>query len=176
MTELLCIKCDHEIFENIDKLNKYLSTFKKENDNAINKKIVINNINLCDVINILNYHIEVHNKKFNIYFVKCSFDISFDDGIYEIETTFVHNNEFYKLNMQLLFFIDMMKSEGKIFNKINQMIINIHSDKCNMTDEYSQYMPYSSIERMINKISGKYPSILKNNILIRNKSHIIFNI
>ena len=78
--------------------------------------------------------------------------------------------------MQLLFFIDMMKSEGKIFNKINQMIINIHSDKCNMTDENSRYMRYSSIERTINKTSGKYPCILKNNILIRNKSHIIFNI
>ena len=153
MTELLYIKCDHDIFENTDKLNNYLYTLKKkENDIAIYKKTVINNIDLCDVIRILNDYIEVHNKKFDIYFVKCLFDISFDDGIYELETTFVHNKEIYKLNMQLLFFIDMMKSEGKIFNKINQMIINIHSDKCNMTD------------------------ILKNNILIRNKLHIIFNI
>ena len=176
MTELLCIKCDHEIFENIDKLNKYLATFKKENDNAIYKKIVINNIDLCDVIKILNDYIEVHNKKLNIYFVKCLFNISFDDDIHELETTFVHNMEIYKLNMQLLFFIDMMKAEEKIFNKITQMTINIHSDKCNMTDEYSKYMRFNPIERKINIISSKYPSLLKNNILIRNKSHIIFNI
>ena len=176
MTDLLCIKCDHERFENIDKLNKYLATFKKENDNAIYKTIVINNIDLCDVIKILNDYIEVHNKKFNIYFVKCLFDISFDDDIHELETTFVHKKEIYKLNIQVLFFIDMMKSKGKIFNNITQMTINIHSDKCNMTDEYSQYMRFSSIERRINTISSKYPSILKNNILIRNKSHIIFNI
>ena len=70
----------------------------------------------------------------------------------------------------------MMKSEGKIFNKINQMIINIHSDKCNMTDNYSKYMRFNSIERRINMLFGRYPNILKNNILIRNKSHIIFNI
>ena len=83
MTELLCIKCDHDIFENIDKPNNYLYTLKKENDSAIYKKIVINNIGLCDVIRILNDYIEVHNKKFDIYFIKCSFDISFDDDIYE---------------------------------------------------------------------------------------------
>ena len=88
------------------------------------KKIVINNIDLCDVIRILNDYIEVHNKKFDIYFVKGLFDISFDDGIYELETTFVHNKEIYKLNMQLLFFIDMMKSERKIFNQ-KQITYNI---------------------------------------------------
>ena len=177
MTQLLCLKCDHDICENVDKLNNYLYTLKKENDNAIYKKIVINNIDLCNVIKILNDYIEIHNKKFNIYFVKCSFNISFDDDdIYELETTFVHNEEIYKLNLQLLFFINLMKSKGKIFNNITQMIINIHSDKCNMTDDYSQYMRFSSIERRINTISGKYPNILKNNNLIRNKSHIIFNI
>ena len=70
----------------------------------------------------------------------------------------------------------MMKTEGNFFNRITQMTINIHSDKCNMTDDYSQYMRFSSIEKLINMISGKYPNILKNNILIKNKSHIIFNI
>ena len=56
------------------------------------------------------------------------------------------------------------------------MTIIIYGDKCYMTDKYSKYMRFSSIERRINQISGKYPCILKNNILIRNKSHIIFNI
>ena len=132
------------------------------------KKTVINNIDLCNLIKILNDYIEIHNKKFNIYFVKSSFNISFNDGIYELETTFVNNKEIYKLNMQILFFIDMMKAEEKIFNNVTQMTINIYSDKCNMR--------FNSIERRINMISGKYPNILKNNILIRNKSHIIFNI
>ena len=70
----------------------------------------------------------------------------------------------------------MMKTKGKFFNKINQMTIFIYGDKCHMTDEYSKYMRFSSIERRINQISGKYPNILKNNFLIKNKSHIIFNI
>ena len=133
-------------------------------------------IDLCNVDKILNDYIEIHNNKY-IYFVKCSFDISFDDNdIHELETTFIHNKEIYKLNIQLLFFINTMKSEGKNFNNITRMTIIIYGDKCYMTDKYSKYKRFSSIQRRINQISGKYPCILKNNILIRNKSHIIFNI
>ena len=177
MTDLLCIKCNNEIFKNSDNLCHYLDNIQNEIYNNIYKKIVNHKIDLCNVDKILNDYIEIHNNKYNIYFVKCSFDISFDDNdINELETTFIHNKEIYKLNIQLLFFIDMMKTEGKNFNKINQMTIFIYGDKCHMTDEYSRYMRYSSIERTINKISGKYPSILKNNFLIKNKSHIIFNI
>ena len=69
-----------------------------------------------------------------------------------------------------------MKTKNKIFNKINQITINILRHNCNMTDEYSNYMRYSCIERRINQLSGKYPNILKNNFLIKNKSHIIFYI
>ena len=59
------------------------------------------------------------------------------------------------------------------------MIIYIHSDICNMTNEYSRYMRLNPIERQINIIFGKNPQLLNqisNNILISNKSHIIFNI
>ena len=177
MTDLLCLKCNNEIFKNSDNLCHYLDNIQKEIYNNIYKKTVNNKIDLCNVDKILNYYIEIHNNKYNIYFVKCSFDISFDDNdIHELETTSIHNKEIYKLNIQLLFFIDTMKSEGKNFNNITRMTIIIYGDKCYMTDKYSKYMRFSSIERRINQISGKYPNILKNNILIRNKSHIIFNI
>ena len=80
--------------------------------------------------------------------------------------------------MQFKYFIDFMKSEGKNFNKINQMTIYILGDNCNMTDEYSRYMRFSSIERKINQLSSKYQLLnqVSNNILIKNKSHIVFNI
>ena len=71
----------------------------------------------------------------------------------------------------------MLKEENKmIFKKINQMTIFLFCDICNMTDLYSKYMRNNSIERKINQISNRYPIILKNNILIKNKSHILFNI
>ena len=179
MTELFCLKCNHEIFEDNDKLYNYLATFHNENDNNnIYKKILIDNIDLDKIDKVLNNYIENYNKKFDIYFVKCLFNISFDNDIYELDTIFVYNKESYKIIIQLIFFINIMKSQGKIFNNINQMTININSDICNMTNEYSRYMRLNPIERQINVIFGKNPQLLNqisNNILIRNKSHIIFN-
>ena len=160
-----------------EKLYNYIVTFK--NDKNINKTIVIENIDLDNIEEILNDHIEIHNKKFNIYFVKCLFNIRFDDDIYELDTVYIHNKEIYKILLQLLFFIDMMKSDGKIFINIDKMTININSDLCNMSDIYSRYMRLNPIERRINIIFGKNPQSLNqisNNILIKNKSHIIFNI
>ena len=107
------------------------------------------------------------------------FIISFDNDKYELDTIFVYNKEFYKIIIQLLFFIDMIKSEGKVFSKIDQMTIYINSDICNITHEYSRYMRLNPIERQINIIFGKNSQLLNqisNNILIKNKSHIIFNI
>ena len=71
-----------------------------------------------------------------------------------------------------------MKLKGKIFNKINQITIYILEDKCNITDDYSKYMRFSSIERKINQLPDKNQLLnqVSNIILIKNKSHIIFNI
>ena len=160
-----------------EKLYNYIVTFK--NDKNINKTIVIKNIDLDNIEEILNDHIEIHNKKFNIYFVRCIFNIRFDDVIYELDTVYIHNKEIYKILIQLLFFIDMMKSDGKIFINIDKMTIDINSDLCNMTDIYSRYMRLNPIERRINIIFSKNPQSLNeisNDILIKNKSHIIFNI
>ena len=179
MTDLLCENCNREIYENSDSLNDYLDNIQKEIDNNIFKKIISNNNDLCDVNKILNDYIIIHDKKFIVYYIRCIFNISFDDDNdnHDLYTTYEHKNEIYKIDNQLQYFIDVMKlSRDKIFNKINQITIIIVNDKCFMTDEYSRYMRKSSIERRINQISSRYPNILKNNILIRHKSQLIFNI
>ena len=177
MTDLLCTKCNNDILKNIDSENiyNYLDIIKKEIDKDVIQKIIFD-VNLCDVEEILNDYIKICDNKYNFYFVNCTFDILFDDDNHILYTTYEHNTEIYKLIIQLQFFIDIMKTKNKIFNKINQITINILRHNCNMTDEYSNYMRYSCIERRINQLSGKYPNILKNNFLIKNKSHIIFNI
>ena len=38
MTELLCLKCNQDIFEDKNKLDNYLSIFQRENDKNIYKK------------------------------------------------------------------------------------------------------------------------------------------
>ena len=179
MTELLCLKCNQDIFEDKNKLYNYLSNFQRENDKNIYKKIIIDNIDLDNIDKVLNNYIDNHIKKFDIYFVKCLFNISFGNVIYELDTVFVYNTESYKIIIQLLFFIDMMKAEGRNFNNISQMTIIINSDICNMTSDYSRYMRLNPIERQINIIFSKNPRFLNqisNNILIKNKSHLIYNI
>ena len=186
MSSFLCDNCDDDILEmikNDDNIYNYLNIIQKRINNNVLKKIVTDNIYSCDDVNkILNNYIEIHNKKYNIFFVKCEFSILFDndDNTYLLETTYEHYLEVYKIDIQLKFFIDMLKEENKnIFKKINQMTIIIINDICNMTNYYAKYMRFNSIERRINQISGKNPDLLNNisnNILIKNKSHIIFNI
>ena len=165
MSELFCPKCD------------CIVTLKS--DNKIYKKITVDNIDLINIEKIINDYLKFYNKKFDKYFVKCIFNIKFDDDIYELDTTYVHYKEIYKIVIQLLFFIDVIKTEGKNFCNIDRMTININGDICNMTKEYSDYMRLNPIESRINIIFGKDPLSLNkisNNILIRNKSHILFNI
>ena len=70
--DLLCKICDREIIENE-------SEYKKD-DKSIYKKYVINNNNLDEFDKILSYYISHHNKKFDIYFFKCDFQIEFDNN------------------------------------------------------------------------------------------------
>ena len=178
----LCDNCDDDILKMIknDNIYYYIDIIQQRINNNILKKIVNDNIYSYDDVNkILNEYIEIHNKKYNIFFIKSEFNILFDDDIYNIESSFEHFSEIYKIDIQLKFFIDMIKEEDKkIFKKINQMTIIIINDKCNMTDYYSNYMRFSSIERCINKLTNKNKLLNQssNNILIKNKSHIIFNI
>ena len=146
----------------------------------INKHIIINNVDIDNIDIILDDIIEIHNKKFDIYYVKCSFKIKFNiNDIYELDTIYINNKEIYKIFIQLLFFIDMMIGDEKDFVNIDQMIVYINSDLCNMSDVYSRYMRLNPIEKQINIIFSRNPDLLKqisNNILIKNKNHILFNI
>ena len=60
------------------------------------------------------------------------------------------------------------------------MIINIVSDRCNMTKEYYSFPPLHPLETKINIVLAKNPQLLvenKKNILIIKKLiyHLIFN-
>ena len=187
MTDILCELSHSDIFDLIKKeknILNYFNIIRERINNNLFKKIVTdkNLLKSCDdVYKILKEYIEVYNKKYNFYLVKCEIDILFDndDNIHKLESTFEYNSEIYKIDIQLKFFIEMMKEEhNMIFKKINQMTIIIIKDICNMTDNYSKYMRCSSIERKINQLpcKNKLLNQTSNNILIKNKSHILFNI
>ena len=59
------------------------------------------------------------------------------------------------------------------------MTINTISDRCNMKHEYYRHPPMFPLETKLNIIIGQYPQLLDQNInhlLIRNYSHVSFNI
>ena len=179
MTNILCSVCDCEIFEDKSKLNKYLATSHKENDMTIYKNYVIKDVNLCDIDDILDHYVCINNKKFNPYFIKCDFNITFNNNhTSNIETHLAFNNEAYKINQELLIYLDSMKSEGYNLININHITINTYNDRCNMTYEYYTHRSLNPIEIKLNKINSKDSKLLDNikHLLIKKYSHISFNI
>ena len=134
--DLPCRVCDREIMEIESENEKYLATCRKKDDKSIYKKYIINNINLNEVDKTIKYYISHLNKKFVIYFFKSDFQIHFDDNfIAHIEIDYHYNNDTRNIKSYLLFYIDSCEFAGYKFKNINRMIINIVSDRCNMTKE-----------------------------------------
>ena len=68
-----------------------------------------------------------------------------------------------------------------MFQNINQMTINIISDRCNMTYECYMNQPMQSIELRLNMVIARNPELInlldrnEKHPLVRNNSHIKFN-
>ena len=60
----------------------------------------------------------------------------------------------------LLYDIDCFKSRGHKFYNINQMTININSDRCNMTYEHYIIEPMHVCERKINMNIAESPKLI----------------
>ena len=75
----------------------------------------------------------------------------------------------------------MFQINWTLFYDINQMTINIISDRCNMTYEHYINEPMHMCERKINLKVARNPQLInsldrnKNHPLIRKFSHIPFN-
>ena len=124
-----------------------------------------------DFDKILSYYISHHNKKFDIYFFKCDFQMDFDNNfIAQIEIDYHYNNDTKNLKSYLIFYIDSCELAGYKIKNNNGMIINIVSDRCNMTKEYYFFPPLHPPETKLNIVLAENPQLLdenKNNILIK---------
>ena len=115
------------------------------------KKHTKNKINLDEVNKILNDYISTHNKNFDFHFINCEFVIEFDINFRtNLQTNCFYKTDIININRYLLYDIDCFKSRGYDFCKINQMTINIISDRCNMTYERYINQPMHMYERKIN--------------------------
>ena len=107
--ELLCKVCDREILENESERNIYLAT-----------KYTVYNINLDEINKILSDYISHHSKKFVLYFIKCEFEIDFDNNFTaNIQITYQYKTDTNNIKRYLIYYIDSCKSRGYKFSNIN---------------------------------------------------------
>ena len=157
---LLCEICDRLIIENESEYYIHLATLRRENDKSLYKKNTINNINLDEVNKILNDYISTQNKNSDFNSVNCEFVVEFDNNfIANIKTNCFYKTDIININKYLLFDIDCFKSRGYKFYNINQMTININSDRRNMTYEHYINQPMHMCERKINLNIAKNPHL-----------------
>ena len=152
-----------------------------KNDKCFYTKYTINNVNIDEFDKIFNDYIITHNKKYDFYYIDCEFGIQFDNNYTaNIEINYHYNTDYNNIKSYLLFYIDSCESGGYKFRNINHMIINTIACMCNMT--YKNYInhPTSMLERRINMIIARNPSLInklnrnKNHPLIRKYSHISY--
>ena len=162
--DLLCKVCDRSIIENESKYNKF----------------DFNIINLDEVDNILNYHITTFNKKFDLFFIKCIFEIEFENNSTAIiEINYHHNLDMNNIKSYFLFYIDSCKLDGYKFIKIKPLTINTITCLCNIAYEFYINNPMPMVERRINFVIAKNPQLInsldcnKSHPLIRKYSHMI---
>ena len=135
-----------------------------------------------DVNKILNDYISTHNKTFDFSFINCEFGRKFyNNFIANIKINYFYNTGNINVKRYLINDIDCFKSRGYKFYNINQMIIDVISDRCSMTFENYINHPMSMCERKINMNIAKIPHLItslgrnKNHPLIRKFLHITFN-
>ena len=123
-----------------------------------------------EVNKILNDYISTHNKNFYFYFINCEFVIEIDYNLQaNIKVEDFYNTDINNRNRFLLYDNDCFESRGHKFYNINQMTINIISDRCNMTYEHYITQPMHMFERKTNTNTAKNPQLI--NSIDRNKNH-----
>ena len=179
MTAILCQVCDYEIFNDREELEYYIASFRKRHDRGIYYKYIINNINLNNINKIYDYHISIHNEKFDFYFISCIVQIKFDNNMTaNLEITNRYNTDYINIENYLSMYLNSLGDTEYKFYKINHMIINITSCICNIKFKHYKDKPMSMLERKINYIISKNPQLINkyhNHPLIRKYPNIKYN-
>ena len=177
MTDMLCQVCNCELFNDRHILMIYLASFSSTHDRSLYYKYTINNINLNNINKIFDYYISIQNEKFNFYFIKCIFQIQFNNIIANIEIKNHYNSDYINIENYLSLYLNSCQKPGYNIINIIHMIINFISCICNI--RYNHYVdkPMSMLERRINYIITKNPQLINqnnNHPLIRKYPNIKF--
>ena len=146
-------------------------------------KYTIINISFDELDKILEDYISTHNKKFVFYLICCEVIFEFDNNFTEnIKTDCYYNTDVINIKRDLIYniyrFLPKIFKDCHAYN-IKQANLKTFNDRCNKTREFYKNTPMSMIERRLNIIIAKNPSLIKsldqktNHPLIRKYSHII---
>ena len=176
---MLCLDCDHEIFNDRDEFYYYITSLKKRYDRNLYYKYITNNVNLNNINKIFDNYININNEKFDLYFVNCLIQIKFDNNIiYNLEITNRYNTDYINIENYLSMYLKCFINVKYKIDKINHMIINITSCICNIKYKHYKDKPMSMLERKINYIISKNPQLINkyhNHPLIRKYPNIKYN-
>ena len=159
---ILCSSCDGEIFEDDSKFSKYKDDYIKSIDRCLYIEYTIDNANLNNFETIISEYISYHKKKFIRYLFKLSCEIELNNNfIKNFETNYQSNSEWNNIKSLLIIFIDNLTSQGYEFCKINHMTFITMNDKCFITFKHYINQPILKLERRMNLIIVKNPSLIK---------------
>ena len=114
--DFLCKVCDRSIIENQSEYREYVATLRKKSNKTLYKKRTTNYVNLDEFDKIINNYISHHNNQFDLYFVKLTFELKFNNKFVQcIETNYCYNTDISNMKGYLLCFIDYCKLRGYIF-------------------------------------------------------------
>ena len=181
--DYICQYCDRLLIENPDDYENYLTTSSRKIDKNLYIKYIINIISFNELDKILEDYISTHNKKFVFYLISCELIIEFDNIFTEnIKTEYYYNTVIVNIKRGLIYniyhFLPNIFKDCHAYN-IKQANLKTINDRCNMTLEFYKNMPMSMIERRLNIIIAKNPSLIKspnqttNHPLFRKYSNII---
>ena len=162
--------CDRSIMEIATEYHNYLATLRKKNDRSFYKIKTINNVHLVEVNKTLNNYVSTHKKIFDFYLINCEFVIKIDNEfIANKKTDCFYETDIINIYRYFLYDIHCFKSRGQNLYNINQMAININSDRCKMTYEHYINQPMHMCERKIIMNIARNPHLI--NSSNRNKNH-----
>ena len=171
------------MIENPDEYENYLTTSSRKIDKNLYIKYTIINISFDELDKILEDYISTHNKIFVFYLISCELIIEFDNNFTEIiKTDYYYKTDIINIKRGLIYniyhFLPKIFKDCHAYN-IKQANLKTTNDRCNMTLEFYKNMPMSMIERRLNIIIAKNPTLMKslnqttNHPLIRKYFNII---
>ena len=181
--DYICQYCDRLLIENPEEYENYLTTARRKIDKNLYIKYTIENISFDELDKILEEYVSTQNKNLVFYLLRFELIIEFDNNSTEkIKTNYYYNTDIINIKRDLLYNIHhflpkiIKDCHAYIIKQANLKTIN---DRCNMTLEFYKNMPKSMIERRLNIILAKNPSLIKsldqttNHPLIRKYSLLI---